>query len=257
MSVIDIVDKVLIYDTGSTDKTLEIIKEIKKVYPSKIIFREVGSADINEFTKIRQEMLNETRGDWVWILDADEVWWRDTAAKHRAMMSKDLDSIVVKYKNMVGDIYHVQPESASKYKIDGVEGNLTIRGMNMSVPGLKVDKPHGVQGFYDKKGTLIQKRNKNKRIHMGGISYLHFTHLIRSSSLDEDKKVPKRGMKYKKEIGINLPADYFYPEVFFIDRPDIVPTPWVKRNAKDNLEAALFTLPRAVKRKVWRKGSGY
>ena len=29
MSVIDYVDKVLIYDTGSTDKTVEIIKEIQ------------------------------------------------------------------------------------------------------------------------------------------------------------------------------------------------------------------------------------
>ena len=31
MSVIDWVDKILIWDTGSTDKTVEIIKEIEKV----------------------------------------------------------------------------------------------------------------------------------------------------------------------------------------------------------------------------------
>ena len=32
MSVVDYVDKVLVYDTGSTDQTVSIIKEIKKAY---------------------------------------------------------------------------------------------------------------------------------------------------------------------------------------------------------------------------------
>ncbi|KKR11163.1 MAG: Glycosyl transferase family 2 [Candidatus Woesebacteria bacterium GW2011_GWA1_39_21b] len=45
MSVINYVDKILIWDTGSTDNTVSIIREIKKKYPEKIDFKKVGKVD--------------------------------------------------------------------------------------------------------------------------------------------------------------------------------------------------------------------
>lgn len=256
MSVINNVDKVLVYDTGSTDKTLQIVRHIKENYPSKIELREVGNVDINEFTRVRAEMLRETKADWIWIHDADEVWWNETAKIHRDAMDSSFESLVVRYHNMVGDIFHIQPESAGKYKIDNAEGHLTIRGMNMKVPGLNVNKPHGVQGFYDKDGVLIQERSAKKRKHLG-LSYLHFTHLPRSSSRTEDAKVPKRAKKLKKELGKALPLDFYYPEVFFIERPSFVPAPWIKRSEGEALLSAFYTFPRILKRRFWRGGSGY
>lgn len=258
MSVINHVDKLLVYDTGSTDKTVEIIKLIQKEFPEKIIFREAGEVDINEFTDVRQEMLERTKADWVWILDADEVWWDGMAAVHRKLMTRKLESIVVYYHNLIGDIYHIQPASAGRYRIDNKEGHLTIRAMNMSIPGLCVSKPHGVQGFYDGSGTPVQERSRERRLHLEGISYLHFTHLVRSRGVVEDKKVPKRAKKYKRELGRPLPFDFFYPEVFFWKRPEIVPSPWVKRSIGYELQAGILEPLRRLKRnfRIFGKG-GY
>ena len=38
-SVVDFVDKVIVFDTGSTDKTIETVQSLIKEYPSKIILR--------------------------------------------------------------------------------------------------------------------------------------------------------------------------------------------------------------------------
>ena len=75
MSVIEHVDRILLWDTASTDKTIEIIKLIKKKYPEKIDFRQLGDVNPEKFTLFRQEMLNETKSDWFIIVDGDEVWW--------------------------------------------------------------------------------------------------------------------------------------------------------------------------------------
>ena len=40
MSVIKFIDRIVIYDTGSTDNTVSIIEELKRKNPGKIIFKE-------------------------------------------------------------------------------------------------------------------------------------------------------------------------------------------------------------------------
>ena len=81
MSIVDHVEKVVIYDTGSNDKTVQIIEKIKMLKKNKIIFREVGPVDKDQFTKMRQAMLNESKCDWILILDGDEIWWEDSIKK--------------------------------------------------------------------------------------------------------------------------------------------------------------------------------
>ena len=73
MSVIDHVDKVLLYDTGSTDGTLEIIKEILKTKEAKgkVDFQEKGNVDEYGFTEMRNEMLRATNTDWFIMVDGD------------------------------------------------------------------------------------------------------------------------------------------------------------------------------------------
>ena len=64
MSVINYVDKIIIYDTGSDDKTIDIINKINN---KKIILREIKTDKFYE-DKLRQQMLNETTSDWFIVL---------------------------------------------------------------------------------------------------------------------------------------------------------------------------------------------
>lgn len=63
-SVKDVVDEIVIIDTGSTDKTLEIAKEFNaKIYHFKWI---------KDFSAARNFALSKSTGNWILYLDADE-----------------------------------------------------------------------------------------------------------------------------------------------------------------------------------------
>lgn len=253
MSVIDYVDKVLLWDTGSGDKTLKIIDGIKKVKGEKIDFKEIGGVTSEEFTKIRQQMLDLTKSDWFLIVDGDEVWWEESIKQVINAIEEEgdsLETIVSPYFNIVGDIYHYQEKSAGRYQIDERFGHINIRVMNRNIPGLHFEKPHGQQGLYDQDGTLIQERPKKFRKFIDA-PYLHFTNMVRSSSYKEDTKVPKRSLKFKHEIGISFPKDFKYPEVFYQERPKIIPSPWGKMSTNYFLKALVLTQAKKLKRRFW------
>lgn len=257
-SVIDYLDKLLLWDTGSSDKTLEIIKLLEEKYPKKIEFRKYGYVDAYEFTKARQEMLDQTKSDWFVIIDGDEVWWEDSIKKIAEiiqMKGDELDLIITPHYNIVGDIYHYQAEAGANYEIDNQKGHINIRAINRKIPGLHFDKPHGQQGLYDSENNLIQERS-GKRIFIEA-SYLHFTHMIRSSVKDFDERVPKREMKFSYEIGIPFAESFKYPEVFYREKPDIIPSPWQKMSRKYFLAGLLATPFKKIKRTFIKGKVGY
>ncbi len=258
-SIVDFVDRVLLWDTGSTDNTLAIIKDLKKRYPSKIYTREVGAVSPDEFTEISQQMVEETHSDWFVILDGDEVWWEDSIKRFVQTIEvkgDGLETIVVPLANCIGDIYRYQDESAGNYEIDGKRGHIGIKGINRRIPGLHFEKPHGMRGLYDSDGKLIQNRTKEKRLHLDA-PFMHFTNLPRSSSRQKDLQVPKRDIKFKHELGLSFPRDFYYPEVFFRDRPSIVPSPWPVMDPGFKFRAFFETPLRKIKRKIWKRRVGY
>jgi len=222
-SVLPYIDKIMVWDTGSTDNTVKIIKSIKS---SKILFRQKGPVSSKEFPQIRQQMLSQTSENypWIMILDGDEVWPKSSIKKAARFCRQNpqCESIVVRTNNLVGDIYHRLPELAGKYTLAGRRGHLSIRFMNrQAISGLKAKGEHGIQGYYDKNNILIQNRNPQK-IKFLDIYYHHATHLRRTGNIQDNKKVPKRSFKYKFSLGTKISNNQI-PKIFFRTHPRIVP----------------------------------
>ena len=247
-SVINYVDKVLIWDTGSTDKTVEIITQLQKKYSQKIEFKEIGIVDRNGLSNARQKMLEESDCDWILILDGDEVWWEDSIKKLIATIlykGDRLDSIVNSYVSMVGDIYHKRGVATGRYRIGNLTGHFNIRAINRKVPGLHVEKPYGKEGYFNGQSVALQDESPEKREFINA-PYMHFSHLRRSNRVN----VIDRLKKYKHEIGEPLPLDYYYPEVFFRPRPLLVSDIWRPMSFSFKLHSYLETPFRMIKRNI-------
>ena len=243
MSVIDFVDQILIYDTGSTDKTVEIIKKVQEIKKDKIILRKVGNVSEYEFPKLRQKMLEECKSDWILVLDGDEIWWEKSIRKLTEEINKrgkTIEGIVVPFIVPVGDIYHIQEERAGQYKLLGRKGHLSLRAISKNIPGLHVDWPYGKESYLDQDNKLIQER---KKIIYLDSPYLHVTHLKRSRFF-------RKYNKFKYELGEKVPKDFEFPEVFSKQYPQIITSPWTKLSAKDYFLSALLTPVRKIKRRI-------
>lgn len=248
-SVVDHVDQVLLWDTGSTDKTTEIIKELKKNYPIKIITKEIGKVDEKKYSEVRQDMLNETKDGWIFILDGDEIWWEDSIKKVTSFIEEKegkYESLIVPTYNLIGDIYHYQEKSAGQYKFGNKKGHFALRLINKNIPGLHIINSYGKEGFADKNNVSIQNRDQTK-IKFLNAPYIHTTHLERSSL---DKSVMQRSQKLKYEIGIPFSKDFYYPESFFRPRPEIVPNVWEVMTSHYKTKATLETPFKKIKRRL-------
>lgn len=243
MSVVDHVDKVLVWDTGSKDRTVEIIKEIQKLKQDKIVFKEVGEVSKEEFPKIRQAMLDKSNCDWILILDGDEIWWEDSIKRLINKINdqgNEIEGIVVPFKVPVGDIYHFQEERAGQYKLLDKKGHYSLRAFNKKIPGLHVDWPYGKESYLDTDNRPIQKR---KGIIFLDAPYLHVSHLKRSNS-------KRKYNKFKYELGKRISKEFKFPEVFYTPHLDIVSSPWNKISGLKLIKAAILTPLRKFKRRI-------
>lgn len=271
-SVINYVDKILLWDMESDDNTPKIIAEIRKQYPEKVSSTTVKKVDPQGFAKVRQQMLDETDSDWFIVVDGDEIWWDESIRKvtesirstrsikstagTKGRNSMQIESIVVPMYNVVGDIFHYQEEKAGMYTLTGKKGHYALRAIKRNIPGLSSDKPHGTWGWTDKEGKMIQDRDPQK-IKFIDAPYIHTTYLQRGGSKESDRRVIKRPGKFKYEIGIPFPKDFYYPEAFFKDRPQIVPSPWTVMSEEFKRRAIMETPLRKIKRRVLKGRVGY
>lgn len=76
-SVINYVDEILIFDTGSTDETPELAQQLGAVV-------RYGTWD-NDFSKARNESIKHARGEWILFLDADEEIPEETGRTLRGL----------------------------------------------------------------------------------------------------------------------------------------------------------------------------
>lgn len=247
-SVVKYLDKILVWDTGSTDNTVEIIKLIQKKYPDKIIFKQVGEVDSKGLTQLRQEMLIETKSDWLLLVDGDEVWFKEGIKEVLEIIQKsNLEAVVTPVINLIGDIYHYQEEAAGQYEILGKKGHFNVRAINRRIPGLHIKNDYPLEGFYDGEEVLIQSKGKDK-LEFQQIPLLHFTYLSRSSS--KESAVLLRTGKNKSELGEKFPKGFNYPEVFFEEYPRVVMSPWVNMPVSYKVRAFFETPLRKLKRRI-------
>ncbi len=257
-SVIDYLDKLLIWDTGSSDDTELIINKLIDKYPQKINYKKRLLKSPQDFSKIRQEMLDETDADWFGVIDGDEIWWKDSISKaiESINKNKDFESIVVPTVNLVGDIYHYQEKHSGNYRLAGRVGHYNLRFINRKIPGLSSFGGHGQWGWVDGYGKMIQDRDPKKILFVDA-PYIHATNIQRSSVNSGDMEVIKRKNKIKYDLGINFPLDYFYPESLFQERPDFIESPWRTRNSSFVARAVIETPLKKIKRRYWFKRVGY
>jgi len=79
LSVLDIADEIIVVDTGSTDKTQEIAREAG----AKVIdFKWEDS-----FSAARNESIRHSGGDWILVIDADEIISSDDKKKIKGIIN--------------------------------------------------------------------------------------------------------------------------------------------------------------------------
>lgn len=78
-NVLPIADDVVVVDTGSQDKTLDILQE-RGVFVHHCVWRD-------DFAAAKNYAIEQATGDWIIFLDADEYLDRESAAAFRSIMS--------------------------------------------------------------------------------------------------------------------------------------------------------------------------
>ena len=86
-SVKDLVDEIIIVDTGSTDKT----KEIAKKFGAKI----VDFKWKDDFSAARNECLKHATKDWILVLDADEAIDENGSKEIKELIKKEYDAYLL------------------------------------------------------------------------------------------------------------------------------------------------------------------
>lgn len=260
MSVIDYADQLLIFDTGSTDKTVEIIKTISEnpKYKDKIIFEEKGKLDRKAFVKVRDEQVQRTKTDFFMIVDGDEVHYASVMKKLREVLDEcEVDSAIFPFICCAQDVKHYRDPRNEHYCFEGCEGAYNLRVVSMHIPGIHCGDAEGIwDGYYDGNGVCIDPGENYRGYYVPGF-YLHMSNMLRSADKEKDVGTgwpSNRAVKYKTRCtwDFAFPEEMAYPEVFYIEHPDIVHNAWerdpgMERKVMQLLKSLLLIVRRPKK----------
>lgn len=90
-SIIDISNEIILLDTGSNDKTLEIAKKFKKVK----IYHYVWE---NDFSKARNKCISYAKNKWIFNIDADQRLVNDKKLKNKLESLNDNNLYIIDLK---------------------------------------------------------------------------------------------------------------------------------------------------------------
>lgn len=102
-NALEVVDEMIItVSCKSTDGTKEIVERLEKEFPSKIILSYEDVQDVRQLTWIRQVQLDQSRGEWIWFLDGDDLWNPETVKEIKKHFDDDVDGISVDAWQLTG-----------------------------------------------------------------------------------------------------------------------------------------------------------
>lgn len=219
LSVVDFVDRIIVFDTGSTDATVAIVRELQSRYPTKIVWEEKGECDAARHSVLRQEMIERTATDWFMILDGDEVWTRRGMEAARAAMqstvagSPSTECLIAPFYLCVGDIFHTSKKG--HYVLRGRRAHATPRFFKM-MPGIHWRGEYNNDAVVDAANQPVFEKEAVVWLDQ---PFWHVSHLQRSSRDDEEfssggRRKDKRRLTYFF-IGKKVTAPV--PEVFASD----------------------------------------
>lgn len=255
-SLLDFVDKIFIFDTGSTDRTMEILSLIDS---PKLVIEEKGPADARRIPRLLQEMIDRTEKEsWILPMGGDEIWTKEAAGELRRAVEGAGEKIWVMPIRLwycLGDVFHFDEEIERRQTVFGrqrpfrKDGYWISRCFRRNLPGLKVTGLYGFETYVFADGLyLFEAERENLHFLKGRI--FHATHLLRSS---QDNRVMQRPGKRRYELGRSLPEDEPLPAVFYEPRPAIVPDPLGHFSLADRLKGAAVNPLRMVKTALWRQ----
>lgn len=184
-SISDLADEIIVVDTGSTDNTVKIALN----YGAKV-YHEIWQ---NHFGKARNRSLEQARGQWVLILDADERFPLEFKNRlipllYRAILRKT-EGIIVKIKSYYGkDIgYNYVFDSACRIFRNRPEYRFKL-------------------SLHEEMSHIILKKNPKARIETTDIYIEHFGYV---EKIIHQKRKNERNLNILKRELENNPHDPF------------------------------------------------
>lgn len=238
-------DEIIVYDTGSTDRTIEAIKAVGS---DRIRFEQKGPVSAKGLVALRQEQIDRTSTRWIFLVDGDEVWDSQELTKLAEALKGASDTAwggAVKTRNCVGDIYHIMPEQFGQYKIGDRRGHLNLRVLR-NAKALQVRGVYPDEAFYRDDKRL---QDAPEHLLVLPVFYWHMTHMERSA---HDPRIRARRKKVV-DLGERLPSNTQYPAVFSLRAPVFVSSPWAHRSRLFTAAAGIATPLRRLRLAVKRE----
>lgn len=162
------VDEVAILDTGSTDKTLEIIRDREsrgmKIILDAETFRDAPLAEHQE----RQHLLEMAQGrnpTWIIWMDADHAWEEEIETFLPALM-EPTDPQVLCWRFPILNFWR----GRDKFRADGAWGQTAAHTFFRHIPGQRLVDNNHPQGFHCPPVPIFQQQN----IGFCGVNLLHY-----------------------------------------------------------------------------------
>jgi glycosyltransferase involved in cell wall biosynthesis len=186
-SVKDIVDEIIIVDTGSSDKT----KEIAAKYTNRIYDFEW----IDDFSAARNFSFEKATSEWIMWLDADDIITLESQKVFSDFKKNRLSTIA---EDCIHTRYDITFDSKGNIELGSVRERLFKRNKNPKWRG----RVHEVVSNSDFKGVLLE-----------GFSITHkkesFNSILNERNLNIYKKMIQEGIELETRDLYHLAVEYF------------------------------------------------